>query len=71
MAFAKLKALLNKAAARSVDELSDAIAQILDAFTPQECENDFVAAEYDRHPTCSTDCSPPPRGGLLASGDLR
>jgi len=39
MAFAKLKALLRKAAARSVDELWDTIAETLDAFTPQECEN--------------------------------
>ena len=48
MAFSKLKALLRKAAARTVGELWDAIAQSLDAFTPQECENYFAAAGYDR-----------------------
>jgi len=48
MAFAKLKALLRKAAARSVDELWDTIAETLDAFTPEECENYFAAAGYDR-----------------------
>ena len=48
MAFSKLKALLRKAAARTVDDLWDAIAEALDAFTPQECENYFAAAGYDR-----------------------
>ena len=46
-AFAKLKALLRKAAERSVDGLWDAIASILDAFTPAECANYFAAAGYD------------------------
>jgi len=48
MAFAKLKALLRKAAARSVDELWDTITETLDAFSPQECENYCAAAGYDR-----------------------
>ncbi len=48
MAFSKLKALLRKAAARTVDELWDTIANALDAFTPTECENYFAAAGYDR-----------------------
>ena len=48
MAFAKLKALLKKAAARTMAELWDAIAASLDAFTPTECRNYFVAAGYDR-----------------------
>jgi transposase len=47
MAFSKLKALLRKAAARSIDDLWDAIAEILDTFTPQECQNYFAAAGYD------------------------
>ncbi len=46
-AFAKLKALLRKAAERSVDGLWDAIASILDTFTPAECANYFAAAGYD------------------------
>jgi transposase len=46
-AFAKLKALLRKAAERTVDDLSDAIADLIDLFTPQECANYFKAAGYD------------------------
>ena len=41
LAFAKLKALLRKAAARSVDELWRVIANLLDEFTPHECTNIF------------------------------
>ena len=37
--FAKLKALLRKAAARSVDKLWDTIGLLLDAFSPAECRN--------------------------------
>ena len=47
MAFSKLKAILRKAAARTVDALWDVIASALDAFTPSECENYFIAAGYD------------------------
>ena len=46
MAFAKLKALLRKAAARTLEELWDAIAAALDAFSPEECANYFAAAGY-------------------------
>ena len=46
-AFAKLKALLRKAAERTVDGLWTAIGRILDAFTPRECANYFAAAGYD------------------------
>ena len=46
-AFAKLKALLRKAAARSVDELWRVIGDSLGAFTPDECANYFAAAGYD------------------------
>ena len=46
-AFSKLKALLRKAAARSIDELWDVIGRSLDAFTPAECANYFAAAGYD------------------------
>ena len=46
-AFAKLKALLRKAAERTVDGLWTAIGRLLDAFTPNECANYFAAAGYD------------------------
>ena len=46
-AFAKLKALLRKAAERTVEGLWRAIAELLDAFTPGECANYFAAAGYD------------------------
>lgn len=47
MAFAKLKALLKRAAARTVAELWQAVAASLAAFTPTECRNYFLAAGYD------------------------
>lgn len=37
--FAKLKALLRKAAVRSVDKLRDTIGLLLDAFSASECAN--------------------------------
>jgi transposase len=46
-AFAKLKALLRKAAERTVGALWDRIGIALDAFTPAECANYFAAAGYD------------------------
>lgn len=46
-AFAKLKALLRKASERTVDDLWDAIADLIDLFTPQECANYFKAAGYE------------------------
>ncbi len=47
MAFSKLKALLKKVAARTLDDLFDAIATSIDTFTPKECRNYFNAAGYD------------------------
>ncbi len=47
MAFSKLKAILRKAAARTVENLWNAIANALDAFSPAECQNYFKAAGYD------------------------
>ena len=44
--FAKLKALLRKAAERSVDGLCNRIASLLNAFTPEECANYFRNAGY-------------------------
>ena len=49
LAFSKLKALLRKAAGRSVDELWRVIGNLLDQFSPQECLNFFKHARYDRH----------------------
>ena len=48
-AFAKLKTLLRKAAARTVDHLWHVIGESLDAFTPNECANYFAAAGYDAY----------------------
>ena len=47
MAFAKLKALLRKAAERNVCGLWSAIGIIIDLFKPNECQNYFAAAGYD------------------------
>jgi transposase len=46
-AFAKLKALLRKAAARTVDGLWAAIGRVIDLFSPNECLSYFKAAGYD------------------------
>ena len=45
-AFAKLKAMLRKAAERTVDGLWEAIGRIIETFTPAECTNYFAAAGY-------------------------
>jgi transposase len=47
MAFAKLKAILRKIAARTIPELWDAMALAIDRFQPQDCENLFAHAGYD------------------------
>lgn len=47
MAFSKIKALLKKAAARTVTDLWDAIAQAIDAVTPDEAANYFIATGYN------------------------
>jgi transposase len=46
-AFAKLKALLRKAAERTVEGLWAAIGRLVDLITPTECANMFRAAGYD------------------------
>jgi transposase len=46
MAFSKLKALLRKAAERTVGALWDRIGLLLDAFTKEECANYFRHAGY-------------------------
>jgi transposase len=44
--FAKLKAMIRKAAARSREALWNAIGRFLSRFAPQECENYFANAGY-------------------------
>nr|WP_152982812.1 IS630 family transposase [Acidiphilium sp. JA12-A1] len=46
-AFSKLKALLRKEGARTIDTLWAAIGQLVDLITPAECQNMFAAAGYD------------------------
>jgi len=47
MAFAKLKALIRRAAARTYDQLWQAAGQVCDLFTEEECYNFFKAAGYE------------------------
>ena len=44
MAFSKLKALLRKAGARTFTDLFEALGNICDLFTPEECSNYFKTA---------------------------
>jgi transposase len=46
-AFAKLKALLKKAAARTRDDLWKAIASTIPRFKAKECSNYFIASGYE------------------------
>ena len=46
MAFSKLKAHLRKAAARTFDDLIEAIGDICNLYNPDECQNYFKAAGY-------------------------
>jgi transposase len=46
-AFAKLKALLRRAAQRTIEGLWAAIRETIDMFAPKECANFFAAAGYD------------------------
>ena len=46
-AFAKLKALLRKAAERTVPGLWKTVGDLIDQFTPAECANYFRAAGYE------------------------
>ena len=47
MAFSKLKAALRKAAARTIPDLWNVIADAIEKFTPEECMNYFAKAGYD------------------------
>ena len=46
MAFAKLKAQLRQAAARTLAELQDSVAQSLRTFSPAHCQGFFRHAQY-------------------------
>jgi transposase len=45
-AFSKLKALLRKAAPRTVDALWDTLGSLVDTFPPQQCLNFFISSGY-------------------------
>ena len=47
MAFSKLKALLRKAAKRTVEEMWSAIGRLVDAVSPTEAANFFAATGYE------------------------
>lgn len=49
-AFAKLKSILRKAAARTLDALIDAIADAIHAFTSHECANYIANSGYRHQP---------------------
>ncbi len=53
-AFGELKALLRKAGKRAVDELWSFLGQVLDAFAPPECRNDFRHSGYAATATYQT-----------------
>ena len=46
-AFAKLKAMLRKAAQRNIHALWDTIGNLIPSFTPAECTNYFTAEGYE------------------------
>ena len=48
--FSKLKSLLRKAGARTLETLIDAVADALPRFTPKECENFFAHSGYLHRP---------------------
>lgn len=47
MAFAKLRAHLRAAAARTIGDFWQAIGNICAGLPPEQCSNDFVAAGYE------------------------
>ena len=47
MAFSKLKALIRKVAARTYEELWQAVGHVCSLFNPKECYNFFKAAGYE------------------------
>ena len=49
MAFAKLKALIRRAAARTYEDLWRAVGHVCNLFTEKECYNFFKAAGYENN----------------------
>ena len=47
IAFAKLKALIRRAAARTYDDLWRAVGHVCSLFSEEECYNFFKAAGYE------------------------
>ncbi len=47
LAFSKLKTLLRKQAARTYDEITEALGQICELYSIKECRNYFKAAGYE------------------------
>ena len=45
--YSKLKALIRKVAARTYEELWQAVGHVCSLFTPKECYNFFKAAGYE------------------------
>src|SRR5262245_36899851 len=52
--WAKVKALLRKAAARTTEALWEAIGRALDAVTAQDCQGCFASCGYHATPECET-----------------
>ena len=46
--FSKFKHWLRQAAARSLDQITKAMEDILEKITPQECANFFALSSYDQ-----------------------
>ena len=59
LAFSKLKALLRKAAKRTVEGLWDFLGQAIEAFSPEECRNFLRHCGYDSRPRPGCDATPP------------
>jgi transposase len=55
-AFAKLKALLRKAAERTIDGLSTTIGKLLHCFSPTECQNYIENAGYGQRENALAAC---------------
>ena len=47
LAFSKIKALLKKAAARTLEDLWEAIRNAINAITPTDCRSFFTATGYE------------------------
>jgi transposase len=45
--FSKIKSILERIAARTVETLETAVGEALQGFTPQECMNYFASSGYD------------------------